>query len=47
VAGGAGTGFFAGVFNLDTATQGSIENGLTGLSFQNSAIRTQVLMRQK
>lgn len=35
------------MFNFDTATQRGIENGFTGLSFHNDAIRTQVLVGQK
>nr|VXZ81716.1 Uncharacterised protein [Klebsiella pneumoniae] len=35
------------MFNFDTATQRGIENGFTGLSFHNDAIRTQVPVGQK
>ncbi|CSP43483.1 Uncharacterised protein [Shigella sonnei] len=34
------------MFNLDTVTQSCVENGFTAISFQNSAIRTEILMRQ-
>lgn len=46
VTGGAGARFLTGVFNLDAVAQRNVKNGFTGLSFQNCAIRTKILMRQ-